>query len=110
MASLILSQRMLPVDANELVHVIASELIIIMQKCPYNYCIRGHVNKKKFQKSKKTLEVGGWVKCPIGKKKNWKTYFYTLFYYIFGRAFERQQRYKWAAMTFFLLLCTGIRG
>ena len=30
---------------------------------------RGHVNKKKFQKSKKTLEVGGWVKCPIGNKK-----------------------------------------
>ena len=36
--------------------------------------VRGHVKKK----SKKTLEVGGWVKCPIGKK-NWKTYFYTLF-------------------------------
>ena len=31
--------------------------------------LRGHVNKKKFQKSKKTLEVGGWVKCPIGNKK-----------------------------------------
>ena len=31
--------------------------------------LRGHVNKKKFQKSKKTLEVGGWVKWPIGNKK-----------------------------------------
>ena len=31
--------------------------------------IRGHVNKKKFQKSKKTLEVGGWVMCPIGNTK-----------------------------------------
>ena len=30
---------------------------------------RGHANKKKFQKSKKTLEVGGWVKCPIGNNK-----------------------------------------
>ena len=28
--------------------------------------LRGHVNKKKFKKSKKTLEGGGWVKCPIG--------------------------------------------
>ena len=28
--------------------------------------------------------------------KNWKTYFYTLFYYVFGRAFERLQRYKCA--------------
>ena len=34
----------------------------------YDTIHRGHVNKKKFQKSKKTLEVGGWVKCPIGKK------------------------------------------
>ena len=42
-------------------------------------------------------------------KKNWETYFYTLFYYVFGRAFERQ-RYKCAAMPLFLLLCTGIRG
>ena len=41
--------------------------------------LRGHVNKKKSQKSKKTLEGGGWVKCPIGYKKNWKTYFYALF-------------------------------
>ena len=39
----------------------------------------GHVNKKNFQKSKKTLEGGGWVECPIGYKKNWKTYFYALF-------------------------------
>ena len=42
MASLILSQRMLPVWTlmNWYIrHVIASELIIIMQKCPYNYCI-----------------------------------------------------------------------
>ena len=30
--------------------------------------IRGHV-KKKIKKSEKTLEVGGCVKCPIGKKK-----------------------------------------
>ena len=41
--------------------------------------LRGHVNKKKIKKSKKTLEVGGWVK---------KTYFYTFFYYVFGQAFE----------------------
>ncbi len=27
--------------------------------------LRGHVNKKKLKKSKKTLEGGGWVKCPI---------------------------------------------
>ena len=35
--------------------------------------LRGDVNKKKIKKSKKTLEVGGWVggwvKCPIGRKK-----------------------------------------
>ena len=45
----------------------------------YAFQLRGHVNKKKFQKSKKTLEGGGWVKCPIEYKKNWKTYFYALF-------------------------------
>ena len=43
-------------------------------------------------------------------KKNRKTNFYTLFYYVFGRAFERQQRYKCSAMTLLLLLCKGIRG
>ena len=37
--------------------------------------LRGHVNKKKFQKSKKTLEVGGWVKCPIGNKKKLENIF-----------------------------------
>ena len=52
------------------------------------WLLRGHVNKNKIKK--KTLEVGGWVKCPIGNKKNWKTYLYTLFYYVFGRAFERR--------------------
>ena len=31
--------------------------------------LRGHVNKKKFKNSKKTLEVGGWVKCLIRNKK-----------------------------------------
>ena len=44
-----------------------------------HFYLRGHVNKKKFKKSKKTLEGGGWVKCPIGYKKNWKKYFYALF-------------------------------
>ena len=37
--------------------------------------LRGHVNKKKFQKSKKTLEVGGWVKCPIGNNKKLENIF-----------------------------------
>ena len=37
--------------------------------------VRGHVNKNKFQKSKKTLEVGGWVKCPIGNKKKLENIF-----------------------------------
>ena len=37
--------------------------------------LRGHVNKKKFQKSKKTLEVGGWVKCLIGNKKKLENIF-----------------------------------
>ena len=46
--------------------------------------VRGHVNNFFFQKSKKTLEVGGWVKCAIGNLKNWKTYFNTLFYYVLG--------------------------
>ena len=37
--------------------------------------LRGHVNKNKFQKSKKTLEVGGWVKCPIGNLKKLENIF-----------------------------------
>ena len=37
--------------------------------------IRGHVNNKKFQKSKKTLEVGGWVKWPIGNIKKLENIF-----------------------------------
>ena len=37
--------------------------------------LRGHVSKKKFQKSKKTLEVGGWVKCPIGNLKKLENIF-----------------------------------
>ena len=37
--------------------------------------LRGHVNKKKFQKSKKTLEVGEWVKCPIGNNKKLENIF-----------------------------------
>ena len=32
----------------------------------------GHVNKKN---SKKTLEVGGWVKCPIGNIKKLENIF-----------------------------------
>ena len=51
---------------------------------------KGPCKLKKIKKLKKTLEVGGWVKCPIGNLKNVKIYFYTLFYYVFGRAFESQ--------------------
>ena len=40
------------------------------------YCrLRGHVNFKKIKKSKKTLEVGGWVKCPIGNFKKLENIF-----------------------------------
>ena len=53
--------------------------------------LRVHVNKTNSKFPIKTLEVGGWVKCPIGNKKQiGKHYLYTLFYYVFGRAFERQ--------------------
>ena len=51
--------------------------------------LRGHVNKKipKIQK-----DFGsGWVSSvQLEILKNVKIYFYTLFYYVFGRAFERQ--------------------
>ena len=43
------------------------------------HLLRGRVNNFFLQNSKKTLERGGWVKCPIGYKKNWKIYFYALF-------------------------------
>ena len=50
-----------------------------------NKCsLRGHVNKNK---SKKTLEVG---QVSNWKKKKLENIFYILFYYVFGRAFERQ--------------------
>ena len=52
--------------------------------------LRGDATKKKIEKSKKTLEVGGWVMCPIGNKNKLENIFYTLFYYVFGRAFERR--------------------
>ena len=41
-----------------------------------------HVNNKKFKKSKKTLEVGGWVKCPIGnlKKLEYKLIHYFIMF------------------------------
>ena len=45
---------------------------------------RGHVNKKKFQKSKKTLEGGGWVKCPIGYKKKLENIFLCIISFGFG--------------------------
>ena len=47
-------------------------------------CLRGHVNKKKFQKSKKTLEGGGWVKCPIGYKKKLENIFVCIISFGFG--------------------------
>ena len=55
-----------------------------------NYCLffvglRGHVNKKKFQKSKKTLEGGGWVKCPIGYKKKLENIFLCIISFGFGK-------------------------
>ena len=37
------------------------------------FSLRGHVNKK--NNSKKTLEVGGWVKCPIGNLKKLENIF-----------------------------------
>ena len=46
--------------------------------------LRGHVNKKKFQKSKKTLEGGGWVKCPIGYKKKLENIFLCIISFGFG--------------------------
>ena len=48
---------------------------IITFKFTISGWLRGHVNKKKFQKSKKTLEVGGWVKCLIGNKKKLENIF-----------------------------------
>ena len=59
-------------------------------------CVTGHVNKNKFQKDFGSGWGGSSVQLEI--IKNWKTCFYTLFYYVFGRAFESQQRYKCAAM------------
>ena len=55
----------------------------------FNYLIwwvrlRGHVNKKKFKKSKKTLEGGGWVKCPIGYKKKLENIFLCIISFGFG--------------------------
>ena len=72
------------------INVIDMNTLVQIHVCIFCYifCImwqlRGHVNKNK------TLEVGGWVKWPIGNKKKWKIHFYTLFYYVFGRAFEHQ--------------------
>ena len=49
---------------------------------PIKMRLRGHVsNKKQFQKSKKTLEVGEWVSVQLEIKIYWETYFYTLFDY-----------------------------
>ena len=45
---------------------------------------RGHVNKFVFQKSKKTLEVGGWVKCPIGNLKKSENIFIHYFITFLG--------------------------
>ena len=56
----------------------------------YTTRLGDHVNIFFSPKIQKDLEVGGWVKCPIGYKKKLKTYFYTLFYYVFGQALERQ--------------------
>ena len=46
-----------------------------------NYRLRGHVNKKN---KKKTLEVRGWVKCPISNKKIGKHIFINYFITFFG--------------------------
>ena len=53
---------------------------------PYHtiHSLRGHVNKNKFQKSKKTLEGGGWVKCPIGYKKKLENIFLCIISFGFG--------------------------
>ena len=47
-------------------------------------CLRGHVNKNKIKKSKKTLEGGGWVKCPIGYKKKLENIFLCIISFGFG--------------------------
>ena len=47
-------------------------------KTNLNVVLRGHVNNFFFQKSKKTLEVGGWIKCPIGKKKLENIFLYII--------------------------------
>ena len=44
--------------------------------------LRGHV--KKLKKSKTTLEVGGWVKCPIGNLKSGKHIFIHYFIRFLG--------------------------
>ena len=40
--------------------------------------LRGHVNTTNPKIPPTKMLVGGWVKCPIGNKTNWKTFVYII--------------------------------
>ena len=70
------------------------EIIAIQNPDSYRNAIatalRGHVNFKKSKNRKRLWKWVGRSSVQLEIKKKLKIYVYTLFYYVFGRACERQ--------------------